>query len=131
MGDFPRKADGRRIFTAEFKRGVVQQILKGEKTLAEVSRELDIQPTVIRQWKRRVETGAATAVAADEDVVPASLLRAAQARIKELERSLGRKQMEVEILQAAQEIAKKRPGLRKGPGKGRCIPWRRSAGGCA
>jgi hypothetical protein len=39
MGDFPRKADGRRIFTAEFKRGVVQQILKGEKTLAEVSRE--------------------------------------------------------------------------------------------
>lgn len=75
MGDFPRKADGRRIFTAEFKRGVVQQILKGEKTLAEVSRELDIQPTVIRQWKRRVETGAATAVAADEEVVPASLLR--------------------------------------------------------
>ena len=73
---------------------------KGEKTLAEVSRELDIQPTVIRQWKRRVETGATTAVAADEDVVPASLLRAAQARIKELERSLGRKQMEVEILQA-------------------------------
>jgi transposase len=78
MGDFPRKADGRRIFTAEFKRGVVQQIVKGEKTLAEVSRELDIQPTVIRQWKRRVESGAATAVAADEDVVPASLLRAAQ-----------------------------------------------------
>ena len=86
---------------------MVQQILKGEKTLAEVSRELDIQPTVIRQWKRRVETGATTAVAADEDVVPASLLRAAQARIKELERSLGRKQMEVEILQAAQEIVKK------------------------
>jgi hypothetical protein len=37
---------------------------------------------VIRQWKRRVvETGAATAVAADEDVGPASILRAAQARI--------------------------------------------------
>jgi hypothetical protein len=34
-------------------------------------------------------------------------LRAAQGRIKELERSLGRKQMEIEILQAAQEIAKK------------------------
>ena len=82
MGDFPRKADGRRIFTVEFKRGVVQQIVKGEKTLAEVSRALDIQPTVIRQWKRRVESGATTAVAADEDVVPASLLRAAQVRRK-------------------------------------------------
>lgn len=28
MGEFPRKSDGRRIFTAEFKREVVQQILK-------------------------------------------------------------------------------------------------------
>ena len=45
MGEFPRKSDGRRVFTVEFKRGVVQQILKGEKTLAEVARELDIQPT--------------------------------------------------------------------------------------
>lgn len=43
MGDFPRKADGRQIFTVEFKRGVVQQILRGEKTLAELARELDIQ----------------------------------------------------------------------------------------
>jgi transposase len=95
---------------------VVRQIVKGEKTLAAVSRELDIQPTVIRQWKRRIEAGAATAVAADEDVAPASLLRGAQGRIKELERTLGRTQMEVEILQAAQEIAKTSPWLRTGPG---------------
>ena len=45
MGDFARKSDGRRIFTVEFKRGIVQQLVKGEKTLAEVSRELDIQPS--------------------------------------------------------------------------------------
>ena len=95
---------------------MVQKIVKGEKTLAAVSRDLDIQPTVIRQWKRRVEAGAATAVAADEDVVPASLLRAAQGRVKELERTLDRTQMEVEILQAAQEIAKTSPWLRTGPG---------------
>jgi transposase-like protein len=48
MGEFSRKADGRRVFTPEFKRGVVQQILKGEKTIAELSRELDIYPTVLR-----------------------------------------------------------------------------------
>jgi transposase-like protein len=49
MGEFPRKSDGRRVFTVEFKRAVVQQLLKGEKTLAEGSRELDIQPSVVRQ----------------------------------------------------------------------------------
>jgi len=114
MGDFARKSDGRRIFTVEFKRGIVQQLVKGEKTLAEVSRELDIQPSVIREWKRRGEAGATTAVAANEDVVPASVLREAQQRIRELERLLGRKQMEVEILQAAQDVVKKSPWLRKG-----------------
>jgi transposase-like protein len=62
MGEFPRKADGRRVFTPEFKREVVQQILKGEKSLAELSREHDIQPTVIREWKRQYESGATTAV---------------------------------------------------------------------
>jgi transposase len=117
MGEFPRKADGRRIFTAEFKRGIVHQLAKGEKTLAEVSREFDIQPSVIREWTHRVETGAKTAVAANEDVVPASVLREAQQRIRELERLVGKKQMEIEILEAAREVVKKSPWLRKGSGR--------------
>ncbi len=86
---------------------VVQQLLKGESTLAEVSRELDIQPSVVRQWKRRFEAGATAAVATNEDVVPVSALREAHQRIRELERRLGKKQMEIEILQAAQEVVKK------------------------
>jgi transposase len=117
MGEFPRKADGRRVFTAEFKRETVQRILNGEKTLAELSRELDILPTVIRNWKRRYESGAATAVRADEDVVPASALREAQSKIRELERALGRKTMENEILRAAAEVVKKSPSLRRGSGR--------------
>ena len=56
MGEFPRKSDGRRVFTVEFKRGVVQQRLKGEKTLAELSRELDIQPSVVRQSSSAITT---------------------------------------------------------------------------
>jgi transposase len=100
MGNHPRKADGRRVFSAEFKRTTVQRILTGEKTVAELSRELDIAPSVIRNWARRSEAGAITAVAANEDVVPASQLREAYARIRDLERLLGRKQMEIEILEA-------------------------------
>ena len=104
----------RRRFTVEYKRGVVQQLLKGEKTLAEVSRELDIQPSVVRQWKRRFEAGATAAVATNEDVVPVSALREAHQRIRELERLLGKKQMEIEILEAARDVVKKSPWLRKG-----------------
>jgi transposase len=108
---------GRRVFSAEFKRTTVQRILTGEKTVAELSRELDIVPSVIRTWARRSEAGAATAVAANEDVVPASQLREACSRIRDLERLLGRKQMEIEILEAARDVVKKSPWLRKGSGR--------------
>ena len=48
-------------------------------------------------------------MAADGHVVPAYKLREAEQRIRELERALGRKTMEVEILQTAQAEVKKRP----------------------
>ena len=57
MGDFARKADGRRIFTVEFERQVVQQLLSGQKTLAELSREYDITPIAVRNWKRWTRRG--------------------------------------------------------------------------
>jgi transposase-like protein len=69
-----RRATG---VSTEFKRATVQRILTGEKTLAELSRELDISPSVIRNWKRFAEAGATTAVQASEDVVSASQLREA------------------------------------------------------
>ena len=117
MGEHRRKADGRRVFTTEFKRATVQRIVAGEKTVAELSRELDIAPSVIRSWKRFAEAGATTAVQASEDVVPASQLREACAKIRELERALGRKTMEVEILRAAQKVGKKTPSLRRESGR--------------
>src|SRR5215831_15744637 len=116
MGEHRRKADGRRVFSTEFKRQAVQRILSGEKTVAELSRELDIYPSVLRTWKRFAEAGATTAVQASEDVVPISQLREAYAKIRELERALGRKTMEVEILRAAQEIGEKRHHCAESPG---------------
>jgi transposase-like protein len=47
--------------------------------VAELSRELDIAPSVIRNWKRLAEAGATAAVQAHEDVVPASHLLGAAA----------------------------------------------------
>src|SRR5262245_42722399 len=116
MGEHRRKADGRRVFSTDFKRAAVQRVVTGEKTVAELSRELDISPSVIRSWKRFAEPGATPAVQANEDVVPASHLREAYAKIRDLERALGRKTMEVEILRAAQEVVKKRRRCAESPG---------------
>ena|SRR5688572_21575630 len=86
MGEHRRKADGRRVFSTEFKRTAVQRILTGEKTLAELSRELDISPSVIRNWSGS-EAGRRQRVQASEDVVPTSQLREAYAKIRQLPRT--------------------------------------------
>lgn len=104
-----RGTDGRRIFSPEFKREQIARVLRKELTAAELSRELGVEQSVVRRWRHLVDRGSTTAVAANEEVVPVSELRAAQQRIRELERLLGKKTMEVEILQAARDEVKKKP----------------------
>jgi transposase-like protein len=90
METVPRGSDGRRLFTAEFKRQQIDRVLRGELTAVELSRELGVSHPLIQKWKRLVTKGAETAVDSNGDVVSVSELRAAQQRIKELERALGR-----------------------------------------
>ena len=104
-----RGSDGRRVFTADFKREQIERVLRGSVTLSELSRELSVSPSIIRRWKHLAERGSETAMLANEEVVPIRELRAANDRIRELERALGKKSLEVEILQAARDELKKRP----------------------
>lgn len=109
MEKHQKGSDGRRLFSVEFKQEAVGRVTSGEITAAELSRELGIQPSLLQYWKRRITGGGRVAITANEDVVPASELKSVHQRIKELERALGRKAMEVEILQAARDEIKKKP----------------------
>lgn len=100
-----RKADGRRVFTPQFKQEQVARLGRQELTVSELARELAVAPQLLKQWQRLSAEGST----ANEEVVPASELRVAQQRIRELERALGKKVMEIEILQVAREEVKKRP----------------------
>jgi transposase-like protein len=104
-----RGADGRRLFTAAFKREQIDRVLRGELAVSELSRELGISRGLIQRWKQLASRGAETAVGSNGDVVPLSELRAAQVRIKELERVIGKQTVELEILKAARDEVKKRP----------------------
>lgn len=55
-----------------------------------------------------MKDGEIKAVGAEEEVVPVSELKALKARVRELERSLGKKSHEVEILKEIVEIAKEK-----------------------
>lgn len=57
------------------------------------------------QWRKLERQGALTAVSVGEEVVPASELAAARAEIAKLQRVLGKKTLENEILKEAVEYA--------------------------
>ena len=65
-----RGLDGRRIFNSEFKREQIGRVLRGEISLAELTRELDVSPSVVRRWKHLADRGSETAMTANEEVVP-------------------------------------------------------------
>ncbi len=109
MENVAKGSDGRRLFTAEFKRTQIDRILKGEITSSELSRELGVARSLIQRWKYLATKGAEAAVGSNGDVVPLAELRGAQARIKELERLVGKQTMELEILRVARDEVKKRP----------------------
>lgn len=58
MDEVARGADGRRLFTAEFKREQIDRVLRGELTVSELSRELGINRGLIQRWKQLATRGA-------------------------------------------------------------------------
>jgi len=103
----------RRRYTAEEKVRLIEQTMQPGMTVSAVARLHGVSPSLLFQWRRRMSEGGHEAVRADEEVVPIS-------RVRELERLLGRKTMETEILRDALEAARPKkqswlvPSLPKG-----------------
>ena len=51
-------AKTRKKYSAEFKLKAVLEILKGEKTAAQLSGELGVNPLVLSEWKKRFKESA-------------------------------------------------------------------------
>jgi len=101
-----RKSDGRRIFTPEFRREQIGRVLRGELTIAELSRKLGIARGLLQRWKRMMTQGAGSASSARATAAPMTALQAAEDHIRELQRLVGRQTVELENLRAALTAAK-------------------------
>lgn len=84
-----------RTFTPEFKAQVVLEIISGAKSAAEISRQHQLKPQLVTEWKTTFLANAANAFQGDVQ------LREAQARIAELERLVGRQALELEVAKKA------------------------------
>ena len=111
----PARPGRRRRYTAEEKRRIVEETKAPGQSVSAVSRRYGVSTSQVFKWRRLVEEGTMSSLGADEPVVPESEAKALKGRIRELERLLGRKTLENEILKEAIEVAREKKLLSRPP----------------
>ena len=92
--------------SCEQKLEIVKQINEPASSVSLVARAHGLSAAQLFQWRKAYMERSLVAVGANESVPPASDLQDAKRRIKQLERALGRKTLENEILKEGVDFAK-------------------------
>jgi len=108
----------RRRWSAEEKARMVQETYAPGMTVSLVARQHGIAPNQLLSWRRLYAEGALSVVSAGEELVPASDYRALQHQ-RELQRLLGKKTLETEILRDALDLAQPKKRLLRSPSSDR------------
>jgi transposase len=111
----PPRAGKRRYYTAQEKLSFLQEAEAPGSSMSAVARRYGISPSQLFRWRRFRDEGTLTSLGAGEAVVPESELRALQAQVRELQRLLGKKTLENEILREAIEIGRQKKLLSRSP----------------
>jgi transposase len=88
----------RRRWPATEKLRIVEETLDDRASISVVARRNGVAPNLLYRWRRLMLDGGAVAVSEDDDVTSNRAVRQMEDRIRELERQLGRKTLEAEIL---------------------------------
>jgi len=96
----------RRRWTAAEKLRIVEETLDERASISVVARRNGVGANLLYRWRRLMLEGGAVAVSDDDEVTSNRVLREMEGRIRELERQLGRKTLEVEILKEALDKAR-------------------------
>jgi transposase len=88
----------RRSFDNDFKRQIVESIVSGSATQAELAREHRISPVLINRWKKDYKAGKFFENVSSRDMAKLEL------RIRELERLVGRLTLENEMLKRTRDL---------------------------
>ena len=111
---------GRRYRPAYEKPRLTEESLVPGGAVAAAARRNGVAPNLPLRWRRLMDEGGAMAVGSNEPAVGASEVRTLEDRVRDLERLLGRKTTETEILKeaSAKAGARKRTWHLPSPPKG-------------
>ena len=91
----------------------MEETLYDGESISAVARRNGVAPNLLYRWRKLMLEGGSIAVTGDDSVTSNKTVREMETRIRELERQLGRKTLEVEILKEALDKSRsKKPTLR-------------------
>lgn len=105
----------RRRWSVQEKAALVEETYEPGMSVSLVARKHGISASQLFNWRKLEREGALVAVHSGESVVPASEPAAARAQIAQLQRMLGKKTMEAEILREAVELAREKKWIARSP----------------
>jgi transposase len=105
----------RRRWTPAEKVRMVEETYEPGTSVSYVARRNGVAPNQLFRWRRLHRDGALTSVGSGEQVVPATELAQAQKQIRELQRLLGKKTLETEILKEAVEVGQRKKYISRSP----------------
>ncbi len=91
----------RRNFSNDFKKQIVESILSGSFTQAEIAREHNISPVLISRWEKDYKAGKFFENVTIQDIARLEL------RIRDLERLVGKLTLENEMLKKLRDLDSK------------------------
>ena len=91
----------RRRWTTEQKLQIIEESFDPGESVSSAARRHGVAPNLLYRWRRLLSEGGVTAVGSDGPVIGSSEVRKLEERVRDLERLLGRKTMENEILREA------------------------------
>jgi transposase len=98
----------RRRWTSDEKQKLLKEADEPGNSISSVARKYGVSSSQMFNWRKQFQKGGQVAIKANDEVVPANDHKIALMRIRELERQLGKKTMEAEILKEAIQIAKEK-----------------------
>lgn len=108
----------KRRWTPFEKHQIIQETYHPAVTVSFIARKHGIQPSQLFLWRKLAENGALTSIKKEENVVPQSEVDSLKKHIKQLERVLGKKTLENEILKEAVKLGREKKLISRQPLQG-------------
>lgn len=102
----------RRKWSLDEKKQIIEETYREGHSVSQVARKYGITPSQLFYWRRLMEKGALSGISYGEELVPKSQLKEMEKRMRELDRMLGKKTLENEILREAIKLGQEKNSSR-------------------